>query len=344
MEVNAQNLKESELTETGCTPSTQIEGPTTPVASRFIGVLSSGKEVWLEGPRKNGKYALYWRVPSTREAIRARPGWKILDADYSQVEIRIAAELSGDPWLTAAINSGKDIHCYMASDVYGIPYDEFYTAWKDHQHPKHDEYSKSRSNVKGITFGLLYGAGPKGLAWRAKISEADARDLINRFYRKARGLKSWFDGEAAKALTFGFVSTKRGRTRFYSPPTTDFEEIAETEAEKTAAREAREEEEAHIRRQARNNPIQMTCVDILKLALTKINFALHGGDLTKPRIYDAHFILCVHDEILMTAREEHAEAVAKIMRDCMLEAYGEVMKTVAHGPLEVKMIDNWAEK
>jgi DNA polymerase-1 len=123
---------------------------------------------------EDGRYPLLYRVPNTREAFRARAGHKLLTADYSQIEIRIAAEVSKDPWLIAAINSGKDIHCVMASDVYGIPYDDFYTAWKDHEHPKHDTYSKLRSNIKGLTFGIMYGAGAGRLALAAKIEVEEA--------------------------------------------------------------------------------------------------------------------------------------------------------------------------
>jgi hypothetical protein len=121
--------------------------------SKYLGNIGK-KEFWLEGPRQNGRYAIYWRVPSTREAIRAAPGWKILDADYSQIEIKSMADCSRDTWLTNALNSDKDIHCFMTSDIEGIGYDIFYKAYKDESHPDHAQFVTLRSQTKNITFGV----------------------------------------------------------------------------------------------------------------------------------------------------------------------------------------------
>src|SRR5271155_2448165 len=90
---------------------------------------------------------LVWRVPDVREAIVAPPGYSILGADYSQIEVRIMAWESQDQWLIGALKSGKDIHCYMASDVNSIPYPEFYAAYKDPSNPLYELYYGMRSDI-----------------------------------------------------------------------------------------------------------------------------------------------------------------------------------------------------
>lgn len=97
---------------------------------------------------------LVWRVPDIREAVVAEPGYKILCSDYSQIEVRIMAFMSQDPWLISALNSGRDIHCHMASEVYGIPYQLLYDAYNNKEHPQHKKFSTLRSNIKTCTFGI----------------------------------------------------------------------------------------------------------------------------------------------------------------------------------------------
>ncbi len=112
--------------------------------------LHRGREYWLGDDNKT----ILWRVPEIREAICAKPGYTIVSADYSQIEVKIMAFLSQDDWLIQAITSGKDIHCYMASEMFGVDYDLINKARKDKAHPKHSEMSALRSAVKCITFGL----------------------------------------------------------------------------------------------------------------------------------------------------------------------------------------------
>ena len=102
---------------------------------------------------------IVWRIPDIREAIRAIPGHKILSADYSQIEVKLMAYLSQDPVLIAAINSGKDIHCYNAVEVFGhvlnFDYDTINKARKDITHPRHQELLTVRNNIKTVTFNKL---------------------------------------------------------------------------------------------------------------------------------------------------------------------------------------------
>ena len=128
----------------------------------FLGTIGK-KEYYLSDPDANGKRKLQWRVPNTREAIRSHPGWKVISADYSQIEVKIMAERSNDQWLIGALKSGKDIHCYMASDTEKIPYDEFYAVYKNKNHKLHSAYNTIRNNTKNITFGVPL--TPVAISW-----------------------------------------------------------------------------------------------------------------------------------------------------------------------------------
>ncbi len=305
--------------------------------------VKNRREYYLSDPDPvTGLKKIVWRFPNIREAFRPRPGYKLLIADYSQIEVKIMAELSGDLWLTAALNSGKDLHCFMAAEVYGVPYDEFYHAYKHPEDPKHDEYVTLRSNVKGVTFGVPYGAGPGRIAATTGLSFDAAADLIDRFFAKARGLKAWLRTQGEVALRFGHSTSLGGRKRFYERTSEMVEAIATTRKERRQAQEFRKEEEAQIRRRACNQPVQSSCVDILKKALVKIYLALRGGNWTGNLLYDARVLLCIHDEIIMEAREDQAEAVAKIMKDCMEDAYSEIVKTVKD-TVEVTIADYWTK-
>ncbi len=304
--------------------------------------VEKGREYYLSDPDPiTGLKKIVWRFPNIREAFTASPGYKLLIADYSQIEVKIMAELSGDLWLTAALNSGKDLHCLMASEIYGIPYDEFYHAYKHPDDPKHDEYATLRSNIKGVTFGVPYGAGPDRISATTGLPLEAAADLINRFFAKARGLKAWLRAQGEAALRLGYSTSLGGRKRFYELASNIVEFQATTRKERNQARELRKEE-AQIRRRACNQPVQSSCVDILKKALAKIYLALRGGSWTGDLLYDAHVLLCIHDEIIMEAREDQAKAVAKIMKDCMEEAYTDIITTVKD-IVEVTIADNWTK-
>lgn len=119
----------------------------------FIGEVN-GKDYYWD-PEED---SIVWRVPDVREVIRAKPGYKILSADYSQVEVKIMGFLSQDPDLIAAINSGKDIHSYIATDIFGqklgFTYEDITAAKEDKNHPRHKELSGLRSKTKTTTFGV----------------------------------------------------------------------------------------------------------------------------------------------------------------------------------------------
>lgn len=129
------------------------------MSRQYVGTIE-GKEYYWNSETAD----LEWRVPDIREAIQAKPGYLICAADYSQVEVKIMGFLSGDPDLIAAINSGKDIHSYIAADIFGekfnFDYDLMTLAKEDKSYPRHKELSNIRSRTKTTTFGVpLYYSG-----------------------------------------------------------------------------------------------------------------------------------------------------------------------------------------
>jgi DNA polymerase-1 len=147
--------------------------------------------------------------------------------------------------------------------------------------------------------------------------------LIDGFFAKASGLKKWLDGQRAKALRRGYSTSLKGRRRYYTRTTSeDGDELA------------------HIERCGANNPIQSTCADLLKTALPKIHLAIRGGSWKGEMIYDAHIILCAHDEIVLEVREDQAHEVGKLVKGCMEEAFKDIIKTVGI-KVDATIADYW---
>jgi DNA polymerase-1 len=166
-----------------------------------------------------------WRVPDVRETIIAKPGNVILSSDYSQIEIKIMAFLSQDPGLIAAINSGKDIHSYIATDVFGatlnFDYDLMIKAIKDSTHPRNVELTAIRSRTKTTSFGIPYGAGPTKVALMTGLSLEEAQELIDVYLGRYPLLKAWLKEMGDNAINLGYSQSAGGRKRFYDIPELD---------------------------------------------------------------------------------------------------------------------------
>ena len=244
---------------------------------------------------KNPNYKkVVWRIPDIREAIIAEPGYLILSADYSQIEVKLMAHLSRDPVLIAAINSGKDIHSFNATEVFGarlhFDYDTMAAAKKDKGHPRHAELVGLRNNIKTVTFGVPYGAGAKRVAAMTGMTEDKAQEFIDEFFDKFKQLKIWLTNTGDFACKYGYSLSPRGRRRFYDLPS---QAAKEKERDKTFSQ---------IRRYAGNHPIQSGNVDMLKPAMYQIYNDIRT--LGEPATYaalGARILFCVHDEIVMTA-------------------------------------------
>jgi DNA polymerase-1 len=278
-----------------------------------LGVIE-GKEYWYNVTRGS----IEWRVPDIRESVHAEPGFKVLSCDYSQIEVRLMAFLSGDPGLTAALNKGGDIHCYTAVDCFGqeynFDYDYINKARKDDKHPRHDLMKSLRSQTKTVTFGVPYGAGPPRVASMTNLTIDEAQALIARFFAKYPTLKFWLDKQGREAIQFGFTTSPRGRKRFYVQPAQDDPE--------------RDEVLSQIRRWAGNHPIQAGNVDMLKPAMRRIYDAFRARGWTWE---DARLLFVVHDEIVATAREELVLEARMIIHEAMKWAYDRIISNIISG-------------
>ncbi|HEY5646583.1 MAG TPA: DNA polymerase I [Pseudomonadales bacterium] len=207
-----------------------------------------------------------------RQAFVAPSGRKIIAADYSQIELRIMAHLSGDEGLKQAFAEGRDIHRATAAEVFSVGLDEV----SDEQ----------RRNAKAINFGLIYGMSAFGLGRQLSISRTLAQDYIDRYFARYPGVAEYMEQTRAVAHDQGFVETVYGR-RLYLP------EIKSNNHQRRQAAE----------RTAINAPMQGTAADIIKRAMLSVDAWLPGSGL------DAVMIMQVHDELVLEAAEADVQAV-----------------------------------
>ncbi len=206
-----------------------------------------------------------------------------VDADYSQIELRILAHISGDENLIAAYNRAEDIHRMTASQVFHIPYEEV-----DDLH---------RRNAKAVNFGIVYGISSFGLSQDLSISRKEASAYIERYFETYPAIKQFLDGSVAFAKENGYVRTIYGRRR----------PVPELSSSNFMTRQFGE-------RVAMNSPIQGTAADIIKIAMLRVD------DRLRRDCPQAKLILQVHDELLVEAPREDEETVRRILREEMEQA------------------------
>lgn len=252
-----------------------------------------------------------------REAFDFPEGYKGINADYSQIELRIAAELAGDRNMTDTFKSGRDLHADTASKVFNVPYEQC-------AEDGHEYYNTYRKYSKSINFGIVYGMGAGALANQIHVTEEEAQEMINKYSETYPQLWRYLKNQFRLAGKRLYAVTASGRRQEFKEPSKD--QLGEPVKAELAA----------IGRNGMNMPIQGTSADILKRAL-KI---LHDKMLP----YDAHIVNIVHDEITVEARDdENLETVRKMVEDSMIEAAEEFIKDV---PIlvDAKIVDNWASK
>ncbi|MGA8222413.1 MAG: DNA polymerase [Candidatus Acidiferrales bacterium] len=287
----------------------------------FLGI-KDGKEHYLHpSDKEHPKPYIVRRVPNVREALVAGPGWRILVTDYSQVEMRIMAAESNDLWMLEVLNSGSDIYCLIAADLYGASYEEVCEGYKN----RDSKYEGWRSDAKGVALGVPYGLTAKGMAEKRGISEEKAQDIIDRYKGKAHVLSAWLENNAANAVNLGISTGNTGHYRFYQLPHPDDEDF--------------EERISQIKRWAKNHPIQSGCASLLKMAVGKMYLDFRNGVSSGPNMYDAHFLLFVHDELVITAPVEHVENVKQIMIDDSKWAFKKFWKDAVDFPVKVTVAD-----
>ena len=216
-----------------------------------------------------------------RGAFVPEPGWTFISADYSQVELRIVAHLSGDEGLAAAFAAGEDIHRRTAAEVLGIAIDAV--------------TSDQRARAKAVNFGIVYGQTPFGLAQQLGITPEEAADFIHRYFERYQGVQRYIEGCLSEARDTGVTRTLFGRLRQH-PEINSKNGMRRSMAERTAI----------------NSPIQGTAADIIKLAMINIANEL------KRRQLATRMVLQVHDELIFEVPEgeQHiAETLQGMMQD-----------------------------
>lgn len=215
-----------------------------------------------------------------RKAFLPKEGFVFVDADYSQIELRVLAHLSGDEKLIEAYRTAQDIHRTTASQVFHIPFDEV--------------TDLQRRNAKAVNFGIVYGISSFGLSQDLSISKKEAAEYIERYFETYPKIKGYLDGLVAEAKEKGYVTTMFGRRR----------PIPELSSSNFMQRSFGE-------RIAMNSPIQGTAADIIKIAMNRVHDRLLEEGL-KSRL-----ILTVHDELLVETAAEEEEEVRKILAEEM---------------------------
>lgn len=233
-------------------------------------------------------------------------GYKYVVGDYSQIELRIMAELSGDPVFLEAFDKGEDLHMKTAVNMYNV---------KEEQVDK-----KMRTAAKTINFGLMYGRGAASIGAQIGVGIDEARVLLDKYFKAYQGVKNWLDKSGKEAVRRGFSTTLSGRKRWYPMP-----DKSDPNFEKLVA---------NIERQGKNTPIQGTSADITKYALIYIS------DRIKREKLDAFLIHTVHDEIVTEANAEIAGYVRDLVEQEMTAAAKHLLKKVKVSS-DVKVADFW---
>ena len=218
-----------------------------------------------------------------RKVFVPKPGCVFLDADYSQIELRILAHMSQDDKLIAAYNTAQDIHAITASQVFHVPLDEVTRT--------------QRSNAKAVNFGIIYGISSFGLSQDLSISRKEASEYIEQYFATYPHIKEFIDGLVASAKKNGYSTTMFGRRR----------PVPELNSSNFMQRQFGE-------RIAMNSPIQGSAADIIKIAMINVSRALKDNNLK------SKMILQVHDELLIETYEDEVDAVRQILIDNMTNA------------------------
>lgn len=218
-----------------------------------------------------------------RRGFIPRPGWVLLTADYSQIELRLLAHLSGDPAFVEAFNAGGDIHRQTAAIIFGVPLDQV--------------TPEMRARAKTINFATIYGQGAHALSRQLKIEHAEAKEFIVRYFERFHGIRQYLDSMVDFARQHGYVTTISGRRR-YIPELRERNFNMRAFGERTAA----------------NSPIQGSAADLIKMAMIRIADALRIGE------FKAKMLLQVHDELVFEVPPEELESVQRLVKHEMENA------------------------
>ncbi len=215
-----------------------------------------------------------------RKMFIASPGNVLVDADYSQIELRLLAHIAGDENMIAGFQSGADIHTATAAQIFGVPV-EMVT-------------KEMRSSCKAVNFGIVYGISSYSLSQDIHVTNKEAKAYMDRYFETYPGIRAYQKSVVEQAKKDGYVSTIMGRRRW----------LPELKASNFNVRSSGE-------RMAMNMPIQGTAADIIKLAMIRVQNRLKAEGLT------GRLVLQVHDELIVECPEAEGEAVAKLLEEEM---------------------------
>jgi DNA polymerase-1 len=244
-----------------------------------------------------------------RRAFVADEGWKLVAADYSQVELRVMAHIAQDPGLLGAFEREEDIHASTAATVQGISISEV--------------TKEQRRIAKSVNFGLSYGQSAYGLAQQTGMNQEEARQFIKTYFEKYPGVREYIDRTKARAAEQGYVETLLGRRRYFPNLAT-----------------MRGPERGRAEREAINMPIQGTAADIIKIAMIRLHQALQEGE------YRSRMVLQVHDELVLEAPDDEIETVVPLVREVMSNAFvpeGPMAELSVPLKVDVEVGQNWLE-
>ncbi len=234
--------------------------------------------------------------------VPGEKGWVMMSADYSQIELRVMAHICKDEGLTEAFQKHEDIHRTTASKVFGVAPDKV--------------TQDMRRKAKEVNFGLLYGIGPYGLKIRLRISQGEAKEVIDTYFRRFPRVREYIDGTLGFARKHGYVETLLGRRRY----------LSNINSKNSAVRMAEE-------RQAINMPIQGTAADMIKLAMVAI---FREMEKLKMR---SRMILQVHDELVFEAPKDEVKKLEALVREEMKSA----LKLSVPVEVDVGVGPNWLD-
>ena len=218
-----------------------------------------------------------------RSAFVAPTGYQLISADYSQIELRIMAHLSGDPGLLTAFEQGLDVHKATAAEVFGVALEQV--------------TDDMRRKAKAINFGLIYGMSAFGLAKQIGSSRGEAQNYIDIYFHRYPGVKNYMETMRQKGRDQGYVETLRGR-RLYLPEINSKNKMRQMAAERVAI----------------NAPMQGTAADIIKQAMLDVDAWLQSSAL------DAKMLLQVHDELVLEVADHDVAEVSKRLPEIMSQA------------------------
>ena len=258
----------------------RLTGPSGRVHSTFDQVATATGRISSSEPNLQNIPVRTQEGREIRQAFLPQPGWVLLDADYSQIELRLMAHFSGDDAMLDAFRTGQDVHARTASEIFEVPLSEV--------------DGTLRSRAKAVNFGLIYGISAFGLSRNTGVTQQEARTFISRYFAKYPGVKRFMDTAAADGAENGYALTLMGRRRY----------LPELQSANAMVRE-------FGKRAAMNTPVQGTAADIIKLAMVRVHEALRREGL-KSRL-----ILQVHDELLLECPPEEAAQAARILQEAM---------------------------